>query len=184
MAGLSQTFIESLKRLETERDVDGIASLFAAAADISNPLVQHRHGESNGVKHFWSQYRDSFDNIRSEFRAVQDQENIAFLEWTSKGTINGQDFTYGGVSVLEHDGDKITAFRTYFDTRKLPSSQAQAGRGQGSGDGRVQISGQGNGTNASAGDQENGRLAPADSNSDLDRAQREAAEQRASGGYN
>ena len=82
------------------------------------------------------------------------------------------------------DGDKITAFRTYFDTRKLPSSQAQAGRGQGSGDGRVQISGQGNGTNASAGDQENGRLAPADSNSDLDRAQREAAEQRASGGYN
>lgn len=179
MAELAQTFIEALKRLESERDVDGIASLFSAAAEISNPLMQHRHGESNSAKRFWSQYRDSFEAISSDFRAVKDSDGASFLEWTSKGSMNGQEFTYGGVSVLEHDGEKITAFRTYFDTRKLPTAHASGGAGTG----RVQISGQSNGGTSSDTQQQLADT-PADSNSDLDRAQREAAEQRASGGYN
>lgn len=73
----------------------------------------------------------------------------------------GERFSYGGVSVLEHDGDKITAFRTYFDTRHLPSphaGRANAAEGQGS-------------------------ATSSHENSDLDRAQRDAAEQRAAGGY-
>ncbi|WP_377297911.1 hypothetical protein [Rhizobium sp. SGZ-381] len=65
------------------------------------------------------------------------------------------------MNVLEHDGEKINAFRTYFDTRHLPSPYA----------GRADVAeGQGSATSS-----------PEDS--DLDRAQREAAEQRAAGGY-
>ncbi|MFD1744176.1 nuclear transport factor 2 family protein [Rhizobium helianthi] len=179
MAELAHTFVEALKRLEAERDVDGISGLFAAAAEISNPLVQHRHGEANGAKRFWSQYRDSFDAIASDFRTVKEADGTSFLEWTSTGSMNGQDFTYGGVSVLEHDGEKITAFRTYFDTRHLPVAHASGGAGTG----RVQISGKSNGGTSSDTEQQLADT-PADSNSDLDRAQREAAEQRASGGYN
>lgn len=178
MADVSQNFIEALKRLESERDVEGIASLFAAAADISNPLVQHRHGEANGARRFWSQYRDAFEGIQSEFRAVQDQDGLSFLEWTSKGSLNGQDFAYGGVSVLEHKDGQITAFRTYFDPNQLPTAHARSGNDTG----RVQISGQKTEASSDTDDRLSGT--PADSNSDLDRAQREAAEQRASGGYN
>lgn len=181
MAELSQTFIEALKRLESERDVEGIAGLFGATAEISNPLVKHRHSEANGAKHFWSQYRDAFEDISSEFRTVQDLDGISFLEWKSHGSMEGQDFTYGGVSVLEHSDGKITAFRTYFDTRQLPTAQAQAGNGKEASGGRVQLSGKGDG--AANGEQNQLSDTPADSNSDLDRAQREAAEQRASGGY-
>jgi len=42
------------------------------------------------------------------------------LEWTSTGrTPQGRDFSYRGVSVVEWSGDRIRAFRTYFDPRHL-----------------------------------------------------------------
>ncbi|MDO1584675.1 nuclear transport factor 2 family protein [Rhizobium oryzicola] len=192
MPNMSETFIAALTRLETERDVDGIAALFAEAADISNPLVQHRHGEANGARRFWQTYAEAFEEIRSEFRAVRDEDNLTFLEWVSRGSLGGKAFTYGGVSVLEHRDGRITAFRSYFDTRRIPSAETRGGAGTG----LVQISGQ----NAGSSDgQAPGQVSsqrqeskgsslpadtPADGNSDLDRAQRDAAEQRASGGYN
>jgi hypothetical protein len=46
---------------------------------------------------------------------VTEKDGTAFLEWTSHGSIDGQAFDYDGVSVLESDDDRITAFRTYFD---------------------------------------------------------------------
>ncbi len=168
MPAIAQTFIDALARLEAERDVETIASLFAEDAEISNPLVQHRDGGRQAAKTFWSQYRAAFGEIRSEFRAVKEIEGMAFLEWTSKGAIDGKPFEYGGVSVLESDGDRITAFRTYFDSRKLPAVHSKGGDQTG----RVQISGQ------DASPAEDG------ASDDLVQAQREAAEQRAGGGYN
>ena len=45
------------------------------------------------------------------------EDGIAFLEWTSHGTLrDGSDFSYQGVSVLEAESDLIDAFRTYYDT--------------------------------------------------------------------
>ncbi|MGE7369320.1 nuclear transport factor 2 family protein [Neorhizobium sp. NPDC001467] len=167
MPTIAQTFIDALARLEAERDVDAIANLFADDAEISNPLVQHRDGGRQAAKTFWSQYRAAFGEIRSEFRAVKEVEGMAFLEWTSKGAMDGKPFEYGGVSVLESDGDRITAFRTYFDTRKLPAVHSKGGEQTG----RVQISGQ-ESAQANEGERD-----------DLVQAQRDAAEQRAGGGY-
>jgi hypothetical protein len=79
------------------------------------------------------------------------------------------------VSVLETGGDKITAFRTYFDTRHIPTARSQGGQGSG----RVQVSGQ-----------KGGDAAPTDgggsdgvSKDQMVEAQRDAADQRAGGGY-
>jgi ketosteroid isomerase-like protein len=175
MPDLSKTFIDALGRLESARDVEAIARLFADNAEVSNPLVTYQDGGAEAAKTFWSQYRDAFDEIRSEFRTVTEKDGLSFLEWTSKGSIDGKNFEYEGVSILEGDGERITSFRTYFDTRHLPTARTKGGEGTG----RVQISGR-NGGSAEA----NGSSGPeGDDNGEMVQAQRDAAEQRAAGGY-
>ena len=177
MPDLTQNFIDALHRLETARDVDAIAGLFAADAEVANPLVQYESGGPDAARTFWGQYRDAFEEIRSEFRTVSEKDGTAFLEWTSQGSIDGKPFTYEGVSILETAGDRITAFRSYFDTRHIPTARSKGGENTG----RVQISGQSQGQNR-GGSQAGGNGGEADKDTMIE-AQRDAAEQRAGGGY-
>ena len=116
----SQTFIDALHRLEEQRDLDTIAGLYTADADVSNPIVPHQHRGTQGAREFWQSYRNTFREIHSEFRNVLDDGKTAMLEWTSSGKANdGKEFSYRGVSVLEYSEEGIRAFRAYFDPRYL-----------------------------------------------------------------
>lgn len=113
-------FIEALRRLEEDRDVEPLAALHAPDADISNPLVQHVHRGPDGARRFWRGYRGSFETVRSEFHHAITDGRSALLEWTSAGTLaDGKPFRYRGVTVLEFGADGIAAFRSYFDPRVL-----------------------------------------------------------------
>jgi hypothetical protein len=51
------------------------------------------------------------------------------LEWTTEATLaSGEPIAYRGVSLLEHDGDHVVSFRTYYDSRLL-SGRQEAPRG-------------------------------------------------------
>ena len=121
MTEFAGRFAAALRRLEQTRETSEIASLFAPDATISNPLIEHRHGGGETAERFWTAYRGSFAEIESTFRHIVEADGTAFLEWSSEGTMagDGETFRYGGVTVLEHDGERISAFRTYFDTAKL-----------------------------------------------------------------
>ena len=122
MPRFADRFIDALRRLEEERETDPIVSLFAPGAEIANPLVKHEGGGPEAADRFWRAYRGSFEEIRSEFRNVVDQPGVSMLEWVSSGTnVKGEPFRYGGVSVIEHDGRTISAFRTYFDSAQIAS---------------------------------------------------------------
>lgn len=163
MSQLTDQFIDALQRLESSRDGEGLAALFSDDAEIASPLVHHESGGASAAAEFWTHYRDAFDDIRSTFKTVREIDGIAFLEWQSQGSMDGQSFTYEGVSVLEETDGKITAFRTYFDTRHLPVATKPPGgeAAKGDGEGKDEAAPEG----------------------DLEQAQRDAAEQRADGGY-
>jgi limonene-1,2-epoxide hydrolase len=112
----TDTFIDALRRLEADGDTGPIAGLFTEDADVSNPLVRHDHEGARGAEAFWRSYRDAFSRIASSFRTVVEDERASLLEWVSEGETASGPVRYGGVSVLEWDGDRIAAFRTYFDT--------------------------------------------------------------------
>lgn len=58
--------------------------------------------------------------MKGEFRSVfADGEGHTALEWTTTGTANCTSVEYGGVSVLEIEGDKVRRFIAYFDPREL-----------------------------------------------------------------
>ncbi len=182
MPALADPFIAALGRLESERDLDGLVALFAENATVENPMVAHGEG-AEGARVFWGNYREAFDEIRSDFLAVTESDGVAFLEWRSEGSRAGEKVRYGGVSVLEGKDGKITAFRTYFDPRRIPSATASGGEGTGrTGDAETASS-----AGSTSGLQPSG--VPAGGQSDaspdaMEDAQRDAAEQRAAGGYN
>ena len=119
-ANNGQRFVDALYALEDGNDAGPLAALHAEGADISNPLVPHMHQGPDGARQFWTAYRKSFDTIHSDFHHVEDAGDTSFLEWTSSGrSAAGRDFTYRGVSIVEWSGNRIAAFRTYFDPRHL-----------------------------------------------------------------
>lgn len=83
----------------------------------STRLVFRTVSADKTARSFWEQYRRVFDQIDATFRHTATDDDLVYLEWTSKGTLrDGTDFRYDGVSVLESQDEKIGAFRTYYDT--------------------------------------------------------------------
>ena len=122
----TQRFIDALGQLEASRDAGPIAALCAEGADVSNPMVKHDSEGKGGAHAFWSRYRASFETISSSFKTIVDGQDVALLEWVSKGRMKGEEVRYGGVSVLEFGEGGITAFRTYFNPTPLAAALSPA----------------------------------------------------------
>ncbi len=110
-------FIDALKKLESDRDLETICGLFSEDAKVGNVITTDKE---IGAKEFWKNYRDNFDTVSSTFHNEITTDATAALEWTTTGTSNGgSEFEYDGVSILEFEGDKITRFHAYFDPNNL-----------------------------------------------------------------
>lgn len=115
----AKRFIDALHKLEAERDLETIVSLFAADCDINN-VVTVDNNQKHDARKFWQAYRDNFGEVESVFRNEIITENRAALEWQTTGTSgDGSEFEYEGVSILEIEAEHITRFFAYFDPNKL-----------------------------------------------------------------
>ncbi|HEX8090039.1 MAG TPA: nuclear transport factor 2 family protein [Blastocatellia bacterium] len=115
-----QRFIEGLARLEESRDSDTLVSVFAEHCGLSNVVTSKEFEGREGAREFWSQYRDTFGDMKSTFRNVIISGSRAALEWHTEGTTAvGASVSYNGVSILEIEGDQVTRFRAYFDDKAL-----------------------------------------------------------------
>jgi ketosteroid isomerase-like protein len=118
--GLAERFIGALAQLEEGREVEPLIALYGDDADVGNINVPEQFHGQDGARRFWTEYRGTFDTMKSEFRnVIATPERIA-LEWTTRGTsVDGKPVEYDGVSILEVAGDTITRFRAYFNPRDL-----------------------------------------------------------------
>jgi rubrerythrin/ketosteroid isomerase-like protein len=122
----TQQFIEALRELEETHDLERMVSLFDEESEVSNPMDAAPHRGQEGARRFWRTYRDSFEEIHSDFSRIVESDDAAMLEWTSRGVLRGdRPIDYSGVSVLELRGGKVRRFRTYFDARPF---ETEAGR--------------------------------------------------------
>lgn len=113
---LTETFMAALQSAEQSGDVSPLVELYADASSSRNLTDRVWEGRE-GAQEFWMTYLHTFETIRSEFsNAVGDQET-GVMEWTSRGQLRGgHDIEYRGVSVIESQNDRVTAFRTYYDS--------------------------------------------------------------------
>ncbi|MEJ7619161.1 MAG: nuclear transport factor 2 family protein, partial [Pyrinomonadaceae bacterium] len=117
---VGQKFAEALHRLEDSRDLEAMVAMYTEDCEIGNVVVPEKYHGHDGARKFWTIYRDTFGEARSEFRNIFGGESRAALEWTTSGTnTTGGAFSYDGVSVLELEGEKVVRFRAYFDASEL-----------------------------------------------------------------
>jgi ketosteroid isomerase-like protein len=124
MHELTKKFEAALGELHRDREVGALVDLFSDDATLTKAGLPHEDHGKDGARTFWQQYRDVFDAIEASYRHTVTEDDVAILEWTSNGTLrDGTDFRYDGVSVLEGDGERISAFRTYYDTAAFLSAE-------------------------------------------------------------
>jgi steroid delta-isomerase-like uncharacterized protein len=117
---VADRFVEALRKLEEDRDVEALVEIHTEDCDVGNVAVPRTFSGHDGLREFWTSYRDTFGEMRSEFRNVfADDEGHAALEWNTSGEANGKNVSYDGVSLLEIEDGKVSRFRAYFDPRSL-----------------------------------------------------------------
>ena len=117
---VADRFVEALRKLEEDRDVEALVEIHTEDCDVGNVAVPKTFSGREGLREFWTSYRNTFDEMESEFRNVfADDAGRAALEWTTEGIAAGNPVSYEGVSILEIEGDKVRRFRAYFDPRRL-----------------------------------------------------------------
>lgn len=116
MANLASDFKEALKTIEQEKTPDAVLAFFGEDAKLTRLNGESYEGE-DGAKQFWNEYLETFKSQETTFNHTTEGDGTVVLEWTSKGKLpNDKDFEYRGVSVLEGEGEKVSAFRTYYDS--------------------------------------------------------------------
>lgn len=117
---IAEKFIVALGELESGENTDSIAALFSDDSEIGNSTLTESFKGADGAREFWTNYRKTFGEVKSEFKNKVISGNASALEWTTVGTsANGNEINYDGVSILETDGDKITRFYAYFNPSDL-----------------------------------------------------------------
>jgi steroid delta-isomerase-like uncharacterized protein len=114
----AQRFIDALATLEERGDHEEIVALFGDGCQVSNVQLEKPMEGSGGAERYWRQYRHTFKDVKSRFTRITEQDGSAVLEWITEGTLEtGRPIQYRGVSVLQLDGDRISDFMAYFDSR-------------------------------------------------------------------
>ena len=117
---VADKFVEALRKLEEDRDVEALVEIHTEDCDVGNVAVPRTFSGHDGLREFWTSYRDTFGKMKSEFRNVfADDAGHAALEWNTSGEANGKNVSYDGVSLLEIGDGKFSRFRAYFDPRTV-----------------------------------------------------------------
>jgi len=117
--GVADDFVEALRQLEDDRNVESLVEIHTEDCEVGNVAVSETFRGHEGLREFWTEYRKTFDEMKSTYRNVFATEEGAALEWTTEGTSNGDTVSYEGVSILEIEGGMVRRFMAYLDTRDL-----------------------------------------------------------------
>src|SRR5829696_7543832 len=98
---VADKFVEALRRPEEDRDVKALVEIHTEDCDVGNVAVPRTFSGYDGLREFWKGYRDTFGEMKSEFRNVfAGEAGHAVLECNTSGIANGKDVSYDGVSLL------------------------------------------------------------------------------------
>ena len=117
---MARRFIAALAALEERRELEPIVAVYADGCEVGNVVSPRRFSGPEGAREFWSTYRETFGEMKSEFRTIVETDDRVALEWTTTGTsADGATVEYDGVSILDLDGEHVTRFWAYFNPADL-----------------------------------------------------------------
>jgi ketosteroid isomerase-like protein len=122
----AERFMNALQESEKSGDVGPLVEQFSSDSVLSRLSQVEEWNGTEGAREFWEEYLSAFDEIRSNFLNVVEQDNSVVLEWESEGRLpNGHPLAYRGVSILEFQDDRVRHFRTYYDSAAFVLAEAR-----------------------------------------------------------
>lgn len=113
---LTERFMTALNTAEDTGELSDLLALHGPEVILQNLTTQTWSGQE-GARTFWERYLSDFAKIHSTFTYHGDAGDLGLMEWVGQGELQGgAAIEYRGISVIEHDGQSVTAFRTYYDT--------------------------------------------------------------------
>ena len=118
MQNFAETFMSTLQQAEQSRDPEPLIALFDERSELLTLALTEPLIGVEGARRFWTNYLAAFEQIRSTFHHTIQTDNEAVLEWVGEGVLaaSGQPFSYRGISLLEHEGEHVQRFRSYYDS--------------------------------------------------------------------
>ena len=63
-------FVEALRKLEEDQDVEDLVRIHTEDCEVGNVSVSETFRGHEGLREFWTEYRKTFDEMKSTFRNV------------------------------------------------------------------------------------------------------------------
>jgi hypothetical protein len=83
---VADDFVEALRKLEEDRDVERLVASHTEDCEVGNVSVSETFRGHQGLRAFWTEYRKTFDEMKSTFRNVFATKEETALEWRTEGT--------------------------------------------------------------------------------------------------
>jgi hypothetical protein len=121
----AQAFMKALQDMEKDRNANRLAEQFSHSCKLWRQSYSHSYEGHERTLDFWNEYLNQFQSIETNFTNVLERDDLAVLEWESRGALQGgRPIHYRGVSILEFDEEnKVKTFKTYFDSAHFISIQ-------------------------------------------------------------
>jgi hypothetical protein len=78
---VADKFVEALRELEEDRNVEDLVGIHTEDCEVGNVSVPETFRGHEGLREFWTSYRSTFVEMKSEFRNIFAAEERAALEW-------------------------------------------------------------------------------------------------------
>lgn len=115
----ARAVVEQVVRLYNDKDLEGLAALYAEDITLWSSLG----GEASGKSEFLEHIRHLFDRLPDERMTadvVVTDGTTAVAELTSRGTADGEPYEISFTEVFEIENGRLTSVRTYIDPDVVP----------------------------------------------------------------
>lgn len=126
----TRRFMAALLELEQSRDPAPMAQLFTGGAPVESIDGLGPRQGPDGITALFTTYLDQFEQVRATFTQATEGESRAALEWSTSATLrDGRHVDYTGVTVIDLADDRVSGFRTLFDSAALLDRPGADGSG-------------------------------------------------------
>jgi limonene-1,2-epoxide hydrolase len=107
--------VKALYRQLSNIDVDELVGLFAEDGYVQ-PVMKDPYSGHAEIRRMFSIWQTRFEDVRTPLRNIVGSGNVVMTEWSDESTFKGKRVVLPASAVFEFEGDKIKAWRLYYDS--------------------------------------------------------------------
>ena len=107
--------VEELYRKFSRIDPDELAAYFTEDGYVQPVMKEPYQGRAE-IRRMFGLWAQHFSDVDTPLRNIAGEGNVVFTEWLDKSEFDGKAHVVPCVGVFEFDGDKIKAWRLYYDS--------------------------------------------------------------------